>query len=164
MKFEGLNAPVSPYFSKNHFRSFWWENFLKNGRIWKLFQSSQSSCPRQSLWVLPKRTKMFGKISTYTCIQAFKCRKQALFLMQIQNLKSHFRGFECCIIFIVWQKAYVSEVSEYLSISCGQNMVHLKIFSGLGLNGFTHLGKNLGEILSWWNGSTLGEIEKISVK
>ena len=36
----------------------------------------------------------FGKISTYTWIQALKCRLQALFLMQIRNLKSDFRGFD----------------------------------------------------------------------
>ena len=42
-----------------------------------------------------KRTKMFfGKISTYTCIQALKCRMQALSLVQIQNLESDFRGFD----------------------------------------------------------------------
>ena len=34
------------------------------------------------------------KISTYTCIQALKCRMQALFLMQIQNFKSDFRDFD----------------------------------------------------------------------
>ena len=42
-----------------------------------------------------KPTKMFfEKISTYTCIQALKCRMQALFLMQIQNLKSDFQDFD----------------------------------------------------------------------
>ena len=42
-----------------------------------------------------KRTKMFfEKISTYTCIQALKWRMQALFLMQIQNLKSDFQDFD----------------------------------------------------------------------
>ena len=42
-----------------------------------------------------KRTKMFfGKISTYTCIQALKFRMQALFLMQNQNLKPNFRGLD----------------------------------------------------------------------
>ena len=41
-----------------------------------------------------KRTKMFfGKISTYTCIQTLKFRMQALFFMQIQNLKSDLRFF-----------------------------------------------------------------------
>ena len=35
----------------------------------------------------------FGKISTYTCNQALKFHMQALFLMQIQNLKSDFRCF-----------------------------------------------------------------------
>ena len=33
-----------------------------------------------------------------------------------------------------------------------------------GSGGSTHLGENLGEILTWWNGWTLGEIEKILVK
>ena len=42
-----------------------------------------------------KRTKMFyGKIRTYTCIQALKFRMQALFLMQNQNLKSDFQFFD----------------------------------------------------------------------
>ena len=42
-----------------------------------------------------KRTKMFfGKISTYTCIQALKCRMQALFLMKNQNLRLDFRDFD----------------------------------------------------------------------
>ena len=36
----------------------------------------------------------FGKISTYTCIQALKFRMQALFFMQIQNSKSDFRFFD----------------------------------------------------------------------
>ena len=33
-----------------------------------------------------------------------------------------------------------------------------------GSGGSTHLGENLVEILTWWNGWTLGEIEKILVK
>ena len=42
-----------------------------------------------------KRTKIyFGKISTYTCNQALKFCMLALFLMQIQNLKSDFRCFD----------------------------------------------------------------------
>ena len=42
-----------------------------------------------------KRTKIFFvNIRTYTWIQALKCRMQALFLMQIQNLKSDFRGID----------------------------------------------------------------------
>ena len=42
-----------------------------------------------------KRTKMvFGKISSYKCIQTLKFRMQALFLMQNQNLKSDFRFFD----------------------------------------------------------------------
>ena len=40
---------------------------------------------------------IFGKISTCTCIQALKFRVQALFLMQIQNLKSDCRGFDFLI-------------------------------------------------------------------
>ena len=42
-----------------------------------------------------KRKKMlFGKISTYTCIQALKCRMQAVFLMQIKNFKSDCQDFD----------------------------------------------------------------------
>ena len=35
-----------------------------------------------------------GGLSTYTCIKALKCRRQPLFLMQIQNLMFDFRGFD----------------------------------------------------------------------
>ena len=42
-----------------------------------------------------KRTKMYlGKMSTYTCIKALKFCMKAIFLMQIQNSKSDFRGFD----------------------------------------------------------------------
>ena len=37
-----LNACITAYFSKKHFCSFWWENFLKNGRIWKFIECWQS--------------------------------------------------------------------------------------------------------------------------
>ena len=37
----------------------------------------------------------------HSSIQALKFRMQALFLMQIQNLKSNFRGFDF-LLFKVW--------------------------------------------------------------
>ena len=112
-------------------------------------------------------------LSTYTCIKALKCRRQALFLIQIQNLKSDFRDFERCIMFIVRQKAYVLEVSEYQLISCGQNMVHLKIYrlySGLGLK-WLHPSWSeswwnsqlMKWVDSWWNRKNLGETSWILV-
>ena len=49
----------------------------------------------KTFWIPSKRTKIyFGKISTYACLQALKFRMQALFFMQIQNLKSDFRLFD----------------------------------------------------------------------
>ena len=38
--------------------------------------------------------KCFWKNKHYTCIQALKCRMQALFLFQIQNLKSDCQDFD----------------------------------------------------------------------
>jgi len=52
------------------------ENFLNEDNLYvRIFPSKR------------KKT-FFVRISTYTCIQALKFRMQALFLMQIQNLKS----------------------------------------------------------------------------
>jgi len=52
----------------------------------------------------------FGKISTYTCIQALKFRMQAQFLMLIQNLKSDFRGFDFLLFLGI-----KSESNQFLS-------------------------------------------------
>ena len=46
---------------QSDFFSFWWDNFLKNGRIWKFSQV------------------FFGNISTYTCIEALWFPMQTLF-------------------------------------------------------------------------------------
>ena len=51
----------------------------------------------------------FGKISTYTCIHASKFCMQALFLMQIQILKSDCRGFEFLLFFGI-----KSESNQYI--------------------------------------------------
>ena len=59
-----------------------------------------------------KRTKMFfGKIRTYTCIQALKFCMQALFFMQIKNLKSDFR-FSDFLLFL----GIKSETNQWINL------------------------------------------------
>ena len=72
-----------------------------------------------------KRTKMFfWKISTYTCIQALKFRMQALFLMQIQNLKSDFWGFDFLL-----QLGLKFESNQYIQYVKYRKVLEHKILS-----------------------------------